>query len=167
VFNLRNKSKELQTLYIFPILLYTSSLLLLSIIIQRADALPAMLPALIIFFLTLILIDSISYILKRFKRMKINVFSETYLLFRLGYAFMLTAAFSALVYDVKAPIWTILLLFSPLYLISPAILVHGITVNCIEKRVKKLEKCRELFCKNYIQLLPKPKIVTLCEEYGQ
>jgi len=172
VFNLRNKSKELQTLYFFPILLHTSSLFLLFFIIQRAlmlDTLLTILTTLIIFFLMLISIDSASYILKHFKRMKINTFSEAYLIFRLGYAYLLTAIYIALIYDVKIPFRIFLLIFSPLFLISPSILVHGPTIRCIKERdKKKLEKCREnLLCKNYIQLLPKPKTLTICEEYEE
>jgi len=121
----------------------------------------------IMFFSILILMDFVSYILKRFKRMRINTLSQTYLFLRWGYAYMLYSIYTAVVFDAKVPFRTILLLASPILLILPSILVHGVTTNCIKKRGESsFKKCREnLLCKNYLQLLPKPKIMTVCEEY--
>jgi len=78
VFNLRTESKEFKILYLFPILICISGLYLLLFILwmvfREAFMLNMVFETSLVFLLSLILIDSASYVLKRFKRTRINIF---------------------------------------------------------------------------------------------
>jgi len=176
MFNLRDKSKELQTLYLIPVSFYIflifSFILLTHVLYGKAldvlfhEVLDILLITPIVLLLIFISMDLVSYVLKRFMKMNINTLSQIYLLFRWMYAHLLFIIYCGPLFNYEYPLRTILLYISPIFFIIPSISVHYGTINCIKKRDElKFKKCIEAHsCKTYIQLLPKPGIVIVCDE---